>query len=314
VELAAPSSFSADPILIGVAVASAAAVGWLLWRGREGPRTKRRRKVALGLALVLLVAVWFSPVAVIAQHYLLSAHLLQITILMGAIPPLLLLALPRVPVAHPPRAIRVVLRFLVHPLVAIIAVNAAFFGWHTSGAYSAAMQNDSLYALEQASLLLTSLAFWWPIITPFSPPVRSMTPLGKVGYIVLATIPQTFGGLVVALAHHSLYPAYATAPRLLGLDVMTDQQIAGASIAIVSKVALFAAFIVIFVHALDSVADAEDGGSGDGGIHPVIEPQPLPSGTPRWLLDVARGRTVREPRARRPRPVRAPVGPGSRRD
>ena len=312
-ELAAPSSFNADPILLGVALASGVAVGWVLWRGREGPRTKRRRKVALGLALFLLAAVWFSPVAVIAQHYLLSAHLLQVTILMGVVPPLLLLAMPRVPVAQPPRVIRTALRILVHPLVAIVAVNAAFFGWHTTAAYSAAMQNDSLYALEQVSLLLTSLAFWWPIITPFSPPVRSMTPLGKIGYIVLATIPQTFGGLVVALAHHSLYPAYAAAPRLLGLDVLTDQQIAGASIAIVSKIALFAAFIVIFVHALDTVADAEDGGSGDGGIHPVIEPQPLPSGTPRWLLDVARGRTVTEPTARRPRRVKAREGSGSRR-
>lgn len=313
-ELAAPSSLNSDPILIGVALASAGAVGWLLWRSREGPRTKLRRKVALGLALLLLAAVWFSPIAVIAQHYLLSAHLLQVTILMGVVPPLLLLAMPRDPRLHPPRAVRRGLRFLVHPLVAIVAVNGAFFGWHTTGAYSAAMQNDSLYALEQASLLLTSLAFWWPIITPFSPPVRSMTPLGKVGYIVLATIPQTFGGLVVALAHHSLYPVYTTAPRLFGLDVLTDQQIAGASIAIVSKIALFAAFIVIFVHALDSVADAEDGGSGDGGIHPHIEPQPLPSGTPRWLLDVARGRTVTEPRARPRRRVRAPAGSGSRRE
>ena len=312
-DLPAPASVNADPLLIAVAAAVAVGGGWLIRRGGEERGLKRRRILSLTLAMVLLVAVWFSPIAVVAQHYLLSAHLLQVTILMGAVPPLVLLALPRDPRINPPRALRRLLRFLVHPVVAIIAVNGAFFGWHTGGAYSAAMQNNWISAAEQISLLATSLAFWWAIITPFSPPVRAMTPLMKMGYILLATIPQTFGGLAVALAHHSLYPVYAAAPRLLGLDVLTDQQIAGASIALVSKVALFAAFIVIFMHVLESVPDTDDGG-GDGGLRRAIEPKPLPSGTPRWLLDVARGRTVAEPKLpRRPR-VREPAGSGSGRD
>jgi len=313
VDLPPPASVNADPLLIGVAVALTAGTVWLIRRGGEERHVRGRRLLSLGLAVTLLVAVWFSPVAVVAQHYLLSAHLLQVTLLMGAVPPLLLLALPRDPHLSPPRAVRRLLRVLSHPVVAIIAVNGAFFGWHTTGAYSAAMQNDWVNAAAQISLLLTSIAFWWAIITPFSPPERAMTPLMKMGYILLATIPQTFGGLVVALAHHSLFPVYATAPRLLGLDVLTDQQIAGASIALVSKVALFAAFIVIFMHALENAPDTDDGG-GDGGLHKVIEPQPLPSGTPRWLLDVARGRTVAEPKLPRGPRVREPAGSGPGRD
>jgi hypothetical protein len=139
-----------------------------------------------------------------------------------------------------------------------------------------------------------------------------MSPLGKIGYIVLATIPQTFGGLVVALAHHPLYPTYAFAPRLMGLDALTDQQIAGASIALVSKVALFTAFTVIFVGMLSaSASDSEDGGGGGGGGGPEVDrPRPRPSGTPRWLEDLQAGRTIPEPTP--PTRVRERAGSGPR--
>ncbi|MBV8194632.1 MAG: cytochrome c oxidase assembly protein, partial [Candidatus Dormibacteraeota bacterium] len=227
------------------------------------------------------------------------------------VPPLLLLSLPRHPRLKVPSPARWFLRLLVHPIVAIVAVNIAFFGWHTAGAYGAAMSNGTMYSLEQLSLLVTSAMFWWPIVTPFSPPIRSMSPLGKVGYIVLATIPQTFGGLVVALAHHPLYTGYVAAPRLLGIDVMTDQQIAGASIALLSKIALFAAFTIIFIGMLGAPApDSEDGGGGGGGPQ-VDTPRPKPSGTPRWVEQLNAGRTVPEP-APTPR-VREPAGSGSRR-
>lgn len=307
--LPAASTLSFEPLLGAVAGVTVLGVALLLMHGRATHR--RLRWTALITAALLLGAIWFSPLNTIAQHYLLSAHLLQVTLLMGAIPPLLLLALPRDTRVHIPRWLRRTLRFFVHPLVAIFAVNAAFFGWHTVAPYQAAMQNDNLYSLEQISLLLTSIMFWWPIVTPFSPPVKSMSPLGKIGYIVLATIPQTFGGLVVALAHHPLYSQYADAPRLLGLDPLTDQQIAGASIALVSKIALFTAFTVIFVRMLNgSASDSEDGGGGGGGGPQVDRPRPRPSGTPRWLEDIQSGRTVPEPAM--PRRVKDPAGSGPR--
>ena len=300
------SALSLEPLLAAAACLAVVAAGLLLRHGEADH--KRPRWVALVIAALLLAGVWFSPLSTAADHYLLSAHLLQVTVLMGAVAPLLLLSLPRHPRVSPPSWLARLLRLTVHPLPAIIAVNVAFFGWHMEAAYSAAQQSGLLYSLEQLSLLATSLMFWWPIVTPFSPPIRSMTPLAKIGYIVLATIPQTFGGLAVALAHHTLYPLYAAAPRLLGLDVLTDQQIAGASIALVSKVALFAAFTVIFIGMLGAGAgDSEDGGGGGGGGGPEVDtPRPKPSGTPRWVVDLNAGRTVTEP-APPPR-VRVPAG------
>ena len=115
------SALSFEPVLGAAAIVTVLTVALLLHHGRSGHR--RLRWASLGIASVLLAGIWFSPLNTVAQHYLLSAHLLQITILMGAIPPLLLLALPRHPDVRVPGWSRGVLRVAVHPLTAIIAVN-----------------------------------------------------------------------------------------------------------------------------------------------------------------------------------------------
>ena len=301
------SSLNADPILAGFLIAAVLPVALLLRRG-VCTTPRNLHWVALAAATALLAVAWLSPLGTTAQHYLVSAHLLQITMVMGGVAPLLLLALPRYPRIHPPALVVKTLRVLVHPAFAIVAVNAAFFGWHMSAPFDAAVSHPWIYDLQQLSLLLASLAFWWPIVTPFSPPVRAMSPLGKLGYILLATIPQTFGGLAVALAHRVLYAAYGEHPRVLGLDPMTDQQIAGASIALLSKVALLAAFVILFLRLLASTAPetGDDGGGGGGGSPRINAPRPLPSGTPRWLEELEAGRTVPEP-SMSPEPVREPA-------
>jgi cytochrome c oxidase assembly factor CtaG len=301
-----------DPLLLVVIVLVVGA--WLWVTRRSGERPSRGRRAGLAGAIALLALTWITPLATLAQHYLLAAHLVQVLILMGPVPAILLLSLPR-NAGIAPRSVPLPLRLAVHPIVAIVAVNAGFIAWHVAPAYDAALAHWWLYDLMQATLLLVSLLFWWPIVTPCSPPARALTGFGKLGYIVLATIPQTLGGLIVALASHVLYPGYGSGPRLVGMDALTDQQVAGASIALVSKIALFAAFWVVFMNLLSSGSDGREddggGGGGGGGSSPRLDaPRPRPSGLPRWLDDIGDGRTTDEPVV--PRPVRVPVGSGSR--
>jgi len=306
------TSLNVDPVLVVLAAALIAA--WLWVHRRGSIRPTRAAKIELATALGLLVAVWFSPLGTLAEHYLLAAHLLQVLLLMGPIPALLLLSLPAdtgIPRSAVPRP----LRLAVPPVVAIILINVAFIAWHLTPTFDAALANWWLYDLMEASLLLVSLLFWWPIVTPCSPPAHRLSGFGKLGYIVLATIPQTFGGLLVALAGHVLYPAYGAGPSLVGFDPMTDQQIAGASIALVSKIALLAAAGVIFMNLLNAGSDDrddDDGGGGGGGSSPKVDaPHPGPTGLPRWLDDLGDGRTTDEP-ALPQRKLRAPAGTGSR--
>jgi cytochrome c oxidase assembly factor CtaG len=305
------TALNIDPVLLALMLVVAAIWFQVVQRSREASTGGRR--LAFWAAIVLLVGIWVTPLATLAQHYLLAAHLLQVLILMGPVPALLLLSLPR-NAGIDPRSVPRALRLAVHPAVAIVAVNVGFIAWHVTPVYDAALASWWLYDVMQATLLLVSVLFWWPIVTPCSPPAKTLTGFGKLGYIVLATIPQTLGGLLVALAGHVLYPGYGAGPQLVGLDPMTDQQIAGASIALVSKIALFAAFWVVFMNLLNTGSDGRDddgggGGGGDGGSSPRLD-APRPSGLPRWLDDIGDGRTTDEPAL--PRPVRVPVGSGSR--
>jgi cytochrome c oxidase assembly factor CtaG len=301
-----------DPILLAGAAATGAVV---IASARSTPRGRGRWRRAVGwIGLLLLLVAWASPLQTLASHYLLTAHLLQITLVMGVVPPLLLLALPdRSPLAVP-RGLRRVGRFVIHPVVAIIAINVAFFAWHVGPVYDAALRAPELYALQQLTLLVASVLFWWPIVVPLGDR-RVLSRWATLGYILVATIPQTFGGITVALAKHPLYAIYAQAPRAFGLGVMADQQISGACIALVSKLALFTAFAIIFTRMLnESATDGGDDGGGGGWRRPGADtPSPQPSGSVPWLAELNAGRTVPEPAVSRPR-VRVPAGAGSRRE
>lgn len=300
-----------DPLLAAGLVGSGA-VAVLSMRAARGEARGRWRRAAAPVAVLLLAASWLSPLQTLASHYLLTAHLLQITLVMGVIPPLLLLGLPAHGWRRAPRRLVRLARLAVHPVSGILAINLAFFGWHLTGAYEASLNNPEIYAAQQLSLLTASVLFWWPIVVPLGG-TRVLSRWATLGYIMVATIPQTFGGITVALAKHELYPTYGLAPRIFGLGVMTDQQIAGACIALVSKIALFVAFSVVFMRMLNESPsdDGDDGGGGGGRRRGADTPSPQPSGSVPWLADLNAGRTVPEPAP--VRPLRVPAGAGPRR-
>ncbi|MBJ7595550.1 MAG: cytochrome c oxidase assembly protein [Candidatus Dormibacteraeota bacterium] len=310
--LPSPWSVPVDPVLVVGLVIAVTVTALSMQAARQEPRGAWRRAAA-PVAVLLLVASWLSPLQTLASHYLLTAHLLQITLVMGVIPPLLLLGLPGRGWSRAPGWLASLGRVAVHPLSGMLAINVAFFGWHLTGAYEASLSSSELYAAQQLSLLAASVLFWWPIVVPLGDR-RVLGRWATLGYIMVATIPQTFGGITVALAKHQLYPTYGAAPRIFGLSVLTDQQIAGACIALVSKIALFVAFSVVFMRLLSEAPsdDGDDGGGGGGRRRGTDTPSPQPSGSVPWLADLNAGRTVPEPVP--VRPLRVPVGAGPRRE
>jgi cytochrome c oxidase assembly factor CtaG len=309
--LPSPGSVPFDPVLASALVV-VAAVAIMSARAARGEQRGFWRRTAGWTATLLLAAAWISPLQTLASHYLLTAHLVQITLVMGMIPPLLLLALPNQCSVTVPGGLARVARLLVHPVSGILAINVAFFGWHLTGAYDASLRNQELYALQQISLLAASALFWWPIVVPLGDR-RVLSRWATLGYILVATIPQTFGGITVALARHALYPTYGLAPRLFGVGVIADQQIAGACIALVSKIALFTAFGIVFMRMLNEAPgdDGDDDGGGGRRRRDSDTPSPRPSGSVPWLADLNAGRTVPEPVPVR---IRVPAGAGPRRD
>ena len=300
-----PTALTVAPLLLLGIVASAVPV--LDRLRRAGRSASPWHWLALGTAVVVLAGIWIAPVDTLSQHYLLTAHLGQVLALMGVVPPLLLLALaPALPRQWWSPLCRTG-HSLTHPGVAIVLVNAVFFLTHYSAAFEFGLTHSWFLDLSELALLGASVAFWWPIVSPDRR--RSvLSPLGKLGYILLATIPQTFAGLLLAVDPHVIYTTYAMAPRLFGLSAHTDQQIAGACLAVLSKVALFTAFSIIFVRVLSPGPDSDDGGGGGGG--PRIEPAPSPPGEPAWYQRLQSGPLRPEPAPLGPRPP-SPVPVGS---
>jgi cytochrome c oxidase assembly factor CtaG len=155
--------------------------GWLAIR-----KTRRQQFPDWRLAVYLLglVSLWIalaSPLDAFADA-LLSAHMVQHLLLMSAVPPLILLGAPVVPLLRGlPRAfvktalgplfssqpLLALARFLTRPVVAWLAMNLTFLLWHTPAAYDYALWNQPWHRLEHLCFLITSLLFWWPVIQPW---------------------------------------------------------------------------------------------------------------------------------------------------
>jgi cytochrome c oxidase assembly factor CtaG len=286
-----------SPVLLAaLALATAAVAAGVLAARRRGEGALGWRTWAGVAGIVLLGIAFVSPLATLAAHYLLTAHLFQVTLVMGFVPPLLLLAVDPGALLKSGRMRH--LEWIAHPALAIVLVNLVFFGWHALPLYRACLVHPELYSVQQVSLLLVSLAFWWPIVKPGGCGRWCMGSFGKLGYILLATIPQTFAGLLFALAHHAFYTDYGAAARSLGVNPLSDQQVAGACMALLNKLALFAAFSVVLWRMLEpgGADDADDdGGGGDGRDAPL----PVRPGAPAWLRLLDGSRLRDEPAVRR---------------
>lgn len=307
-----PAALVATAPDLGLAALVAGIAGLVIWfrRGTAPARPVAPTWWPLAAAVVLLSIAFFSPLARLASHQLLTAHLIQVTLVMGLAPPLILLSLPTGTTRRLPVWVGLAGRVVSQPVVALLLVNVVFFAWHATGPFNASLGDARLYALQQATLLLVSLAFWWSIVGPRASSRPGMSAFAKLGYILLATIPQTFAGMTVALARHPLYSVYEAAPRAFGLGVMSDQQAAGACMALVSKLALFTAFTIVFMRMLsERSSDEEDDHRERGDDGPIPEdPGPALGGAllaPGWLGLIETGDTVSEPP-----PIRTPAPVG----
>lgn len=226
-----------EPLLaIGVLTAA------YFWAERRW-RTDTQRKVAFDLAVILLLVVYVTPLHTIALHYLLSVHLLQNVVTAEWVPALVVFAIA-------PALARELERFrpfrvLTHPLVALPLWIATYFVWHVPAIYDAALRRpDSLLHLEHATYFIAGFLMWWPVI-------HGRLPDGaKAVYLFAAFLLSSPLGLLLALLPKPVYEFYEEAPQLWGLSDLTDQQIAGVTMAAEQAIVFFAVFAYFFLRFL----------------------------------------------------------------
>jgi len=235
---ASPYTWQAD--LDTTLVVPLLALAYLFLAGRYGTTTDRAASFA-GSLLLLAVAFW-TPIHHLGLHYLLTAHLLQNVILAEWAPLLAVLGLTPAMAAAASRFR--LWRALTHPAVALPLWLVNYYVWHVPAVYDGALHHQSsLIHLEHACYFATGIFFWWPLVhdEPRRLPSGFRALYAFAAFVLAAPL-----GLLLALLPRPIYGYYEHAPRLWGLSPLSDQELAGATMAAEQAVVLFLVFAYWF--------------------------------------------------------------------
>lgn len=214
--------------------------GWrAIRRTRPGYFTANRLACFLGGMAVLWLAI-ASPMDGFADT-LLSAHMVQHFLLMSAVPPLVLFGAPVVPLLRglPRGFVRSVLgpliglrwlrrigNFLTDPIVAWLAFNIVFLGWHVPRAYDYALRNENVHDFEHICFLATALLFWGIILQPWPSRARHNGWMVLV-YLLSADIVNSALSAFLAFCNRPIYQFYFSQPNPFHISPLSDQIAAG---------------------------------------------------------------------------------------
>ncbi len=194
------------------------------------------------IALLLLALCFFSPLHVLSEEYLFSAHMTVHVVLLLIIGPLLVLSLQE---GSENNKVVTAISKLLHkkPFIGwMVGVGIMWF-WHLPFVFNygmMAMHTNSgvsaiVHAAESISLLIAGMLFSWPIISPVKQ--YRINALSGVVYLFTACIGCSLLGLLITFAPTGLYHHFLSATDTIGLNTVIlsqwginqtmDQQIAG---------------------------------------------------------------------------------------
>jgi len=194
-------------------------------------------------AMALLAVAFWTPLHTLGLHYLLTAHLLQNVILAEWAPLLAVLGVSR-PMAELLARVRP-WRVVTHPAFALPVWVANYFAWHVPLVYDAALHHQAwLIHIEHACYFGTGLLAWWPLVQDVP---RRLASGARAFYAFAAFVLAAPLGLLLALLPKPAYAFYVHAqPRVWGLTPLTDQEIAGVTMATEQAIVLFVVFLYWF--------------------------------------------------------------------
>jgi putative membrane protein len=235
--------------------------------------------------LVVLLVALASPLERLSEQ-LFWAHMLQHILLLVVAPPLIVLACPWIRLwrSLPLDARRSLARGLVHGRLTWLRHSSAALGrplptfalfcgvvlaWHVPVLFDATLHSEALHAIEHTLFFLTALMFWKQAID--SPPLHApLSELQRIVYLIGAMVVMWVLAVVLALAPHPLYSAYADrASRPGGISALADQQIAAGIMWVPGSLAFV---IVLFFYLNRWLAPAGPEGRPASRRSPSVEP------------------------------------------
>jgi putative membrane protein len=205
--------------------------------GTRQERVSRARLVSFWTGIALLVAVAVTPLDALSFH-LLSAHLLQNVVLAEWAPALIVFGIPPGLAATLARFRPV--RILTRPVLALTIWLLTYFVWHLPWLYDAALRHPlTLLHLEHALYFAAGCLLWWPVAHDVP---HRLDDGARALYIFAAFVFAAPLGLLLALIPSPVYDYYEQGDGLWGLSALTDQEIAGVTMAVEQAIVFFAVF------------------------------------------------------------------------
>jgi putative membrane protein len=232
----APESFWVSSVLLATA--------FLYWRGWHGVRRPgdvegwRAGSFVFGLLFIWIATA--SPLATL-DHEMLTAHMVQHLLLMTLAPPMILLGMPRKPLARGllQRFLRAIGRLfrsvpmrqftsvLTHPAFCWFLAAGTLVVWHIPSVFMLAVRSQMWHSVEQLCFLASGLLFWFPVVRP-SASTSKWPESSILLYLFLATLPCDILSGFLVFCDRVVYPVFLSSPRSFGLSALEDQQCAGA--------------------------------------------------------------------------------------
>lgn len=211
----------------------------------EAPSARHGVLFGLGLLAIWVGADW--PVGTLASGYLLTGRVVQYMLFVLVGPPLILLGMPRWMLRRLIRgrvAFRVA-KYLTRPLVPLIVYNAVMVVSHLPPVIDGPA-GTALGAFALDMLMIGSgFVFWWPALGRL-PELRPMTYPGRIGYLLLSVFLPTVPASFFTFSRFPIYGLYELAPRVHGIDAVTDQRVAGLLMKMGGGIILFSVMSVMF--------------------------------------------------------------------
>lgn len=206
------------------------------------------RKLCFLSGLILYFFALGSPLNLMA-HELFSMHMMQMSLLYFAVPPLLLLGMPAYllrPVVTL-KGVRGVIRFFTKPLISLFFFNGTFSFYHVPAVFDAIMKEHAWHNLSHGILLFAALCMWWPVVSPL-PEWDHMKPIPKLGFIFANGILLTPACAMITFTNIVLYQSYMEMSQVFPvMSPLHDQQLGGVIMKIMQEIVYITALGLVFL-------------------------------------------------------------------
>jgi putative membrane protein len=179
-----------------------------------------------GLLLMWIVSDW--PFHDIGENSMFTFHMIEHLVIALGVAPMLLMGIPKWMgqlILDFPLLARLV-KIMSHPAVAFVLFNLTLAAIHWPVVVTAMVTIPVVHFGVHASLFVTGLLLWMPILSPL-PEILKISRPAQIMYLFANSLIPTIPSAFLIFGVTPLYSTYRDTPKLWGWDAMTDQAVAG---------------------------------------------------------------------------------------